>query len=102
MAIPINENFRFWKRASKWIDDNVDKFLVVILPKVGLIYPRPDDAEVETEENLQEEDTETDDEDGESNERTEEFRGRYCVFCSKIDQNMKKKNISPGKRLMSN
>ncbi|XWS67269.1 hypothetical protein CRYUN_Cryun05aG0272900 [Craigia yunnanensis] len=37
----------FWKRVSNWVDDNVDKILEVIPPKVGLTYTRPDDAKVE-------------------------------------------------------
>ncbi|XVE76590.1 hypothetical protein DITRI_Ditri12bG0185400 [Diplodiscus trichospermus] len=68
----------FWKRASKWVDDNVDKILEVILPKMGLTYICPDDANVETDENLEEE--------KESSSNDEEFRGRYCVFCTKLDK----------------
>ncbi|XWS55507.1 hypothetical protein CRYUN_Cryun09bG0005900 [Craigia yunnanensis] len=80
----------FWKRASKWVDDNVDKILEVIFPKVGLTYTRPDDAKVEANENLEEENRENDDEDEESKGNHEEFRGRYCVFCSKLDKTRKK------------
>ncbi|XWS43870.1 hypothetical protein CRYUN_Cryun16bG0141500 [Craigia yunnanensis] len=78
----------FWKRASKWVDDNVDKILVVILPKVGLIYTRADDTKVEADENLEEDKTENDEEEEEeeSEEKNEEYRGRYCVFCSKLDK----------------
>ncbi|XWS59985.1 hypothetical protein CRYUN_Cryun08bG0169200 [Craigia yunnanensis] len=80
----------FWKRASKWVDDNVDKILVVILPKVGLIYTCPDDGKVEADENLAEDNTGNDGEEVESEEKDEEFRGRYCVFCSKLDKTRKK------------
>ncbi|XVF08312.1 hypothetical protein REPUB_Repub06bG0215700 [Reevesia pubescens] len=80
----------FWKRARKFVDDNVDKILGVILPKLGLIYTRPDDAKVEADENLEEDETENDDKDEESKEKTEEFRGRYCVFCTKLDKTRKK------------
>ncbi|KAK8600024.1 hypothetical protein V6N13_060178 [Hibiscus sabdariffa] len=72
----------FWKTASKLVDDNIDKFLRVMLPKVGRTYMRPDDWKVDTDENLEE--------DKESEEKIEEYRGRYCVFCSKLDMTRKK------------
>ncbi|KAE8723939.1 hypothetical protein F3Y22_tig00011079pilonHSYRG00019 [Hibiscus syriacus] len=79
----------FWKPASKCVDDNIDKFLGVMLPKVGWTYTCPDDRKVDTDENL-EENSENDEEDKESEEKIEEFRGRYCVFCSKLDITRKK------------
>ncbi|KAL4352683.1 hypothetical protein GQ457_06G005710 [Hibiscus cannabinus] len=86
----------FWKTASEWIDDNVDKFLAEMLPKLGLIYTPPDDAKAEADENLVRDKKEDDDDDGddedseESEETAEEFRGRYCLFCSKLDKTRKK------------
>ncbi|KAG8504248.1 hypothetical protein CXB51_002560 [Gossypium anomalum] len=93
-AVPL----LLWKTASKWVDDNVDKILEIIRPKVGLTYRRPSDLKVEADENPEEDKTETDDDDEEdeieeSKETTEEFRGRYCVFCSKLDNNTMKKVI---------
>ncbi|XVE97119.1 hypothetical protein REPUB_Repub02eG0283200 [Reevesia pubescens] len=79
-----------WSRASKFVDDNVDKILGIILPKMDLTYTRPDDAKVEADENLEEDNTENDDDEEESRENTEEFRGRYCVFCTKLDKTRKK------------
>ncbi|XP_017976840.1 PREDICTED: receptor-like protein 12 [Theobroma cacao] len=70
----------FWKRANKWVDNTVDKILGIILPKVGLVYTPPDDAEVKAD------NTENDDEDEEIKDKYGEFRGRYCVFCSKLDK----------------
>ncbi|KAK8512161.1 hypothetical protein V6N13_097172 [Hibiscus sabdariffa] len=80
----------FWKTASNCVDDNIDKFLGVMLPKVGWTYMRPDETKVDTDENLEEDNTETDEEYKESEEKIEEYRGRYCVFCSKLDINRKK------------
>ncbi|KAK8613222.1 hypothetical protein V6N13_100989 [Hibiscus sabdariffa] len=83
----------FWKTASEWIDGNVNKFLAEMLPKMSLIYTQPDYAKVEADENLDDDKEEQDDDDDrgeESNENTEEFRGRYCVFCSKLDRTRKK------------
>ncbi|GLT73789.1 hypothetical protein SLA2020_456240, partial [Shorea laevis] len=77
----------FCKRASKWVDDSVDKILLVVLPIVGLSYERYYDEEIEGDENLEEDNPETsDNEDKEAEGINEEFQGRrYCVFCSKID-----------------
>ncbi|GLT89389.1 hypothetical protein SLE2022_073710 [Rubroshorea leprosula] len=76
----------FCKRASKWVDDSVDKILLVVLPIVGLSYDRYYDEEIEGDENLEEDNPETsDNEDKEAEGINEEFQGRYCVFCSKID-----------------
>ncbi|GMI96426.1 receptor like protein 7 [Hibiscus trionum] len=81
----------FWKTASKLVDDNIDKFLGVMLPKVGWTYMRPDDWKVDTDENLEEDNTESDEEDDKESEETiEEYRGRYCVFCSKLNVTRKK------------
>ncbi|KAE8697693.1 Detected protein of unknown function [Hibiscus syriacus] len=80
----------FWKPASKCVDDNINKFLGVMLPKVGWTYTRPDDRKVNTDENLEEHYSENDEEDKESEENVEEFRGRYCVFCSNLDITRKK------------
>ncbi|GMJ03248.1 receptor like protein 7 [Hibiscus trionum] len=85
----------FWKTESEWIDDNVDKFLAEMLPKMGLVYTPPDYAKVDADENLEDDKKEHDDDDDdddseESDETTEEFRGRYCVFCSKLDKTRKK------------
>ncbi|TYJ51002.1 hypothetical protein E1A91_A01G248700v1 [Gossypium mustelinum] len=93
-AVPL----LLWKTASKWVDGNVDKILEIILPKVGLTYTRPSDLKVEADENPEEDKTEIydddeEDEDEESKETTEEFCGRYCVFCSKLDNNTMKKVI---------
>ncbi|XVF76857.1 hypothetical protein PTKIN_Ptkin13bG0300600 [Pterospermum kingtungense] len=77
----------FWNRASKWVDDNVDKILEFFLPKVGLTYTCPDD---EANENLEEDNPEDADEGKEREGNAEEYRGRYCVFCSKLDKTRKK------------
>ncbi|KAK5836802.1 receptor-like protein 7 [Gossypium arboreum] len=81
----------FWKRASQWVDDNVDKFLAENLPKMGLVYTRPCYDNVDTDGNLEHDKKQYDDDDDEEgDESTEEFRGRYCVYCSKLDETRKK------------
>ncbi|MFQ6652845.1 hypothetical protein Gotur_024525 [Gossypium turneri] len=83
----------FWKRASQWVDDNVDKFLAENLPKMGLVYARPCYDNVDTDGNIEHDKKrydDDDDDDEESDESTGEFRGRYCVYCSKLDETRKK------------
>ncbi|GLT66164.1 hypothetical protein SLA2020_385480 [Shorea laevis] len=75
----------FCKKASKRVDDSVDKILLVILPIVGLSYDRYHDSNTETEENLEDNTETSENDDEEAEEKAEEFLGRYCVFCSKID-----------------
>ncbi|KAJ9694001.1 hypothetical protein PVL29_009800 [Vitis rotundifolia] len=85
----------FWKKGRKWFNKHVDRFLLVILPAVGLIYTNCNDGRVEAEETIGIELTgitrEYDDSDDDSNEDEDQtFRGRFCVFCSKLDIGMKK------------
>ncbi|XP_065881103.1 receptor like protein 27-like [Euphorbia lathyris] len=73
----------FWKKAHKWYDDRIDKLLMVILPIFGLVYYRSDDwRRVSPEDNLEEDSTETDIDEGEYEHG---IGGRYCVFCTKLD-----------------
>ncbi|XP_027336388.1 receptor-like protein 7 [Abrus precatorius] len=73
-----------WERGRKWSNDSIDKFLMVVLPFFGLVYtPIGDDDDNDTEK------------DNDSNEDEDDwdyprFRGRYCVFCSKLDITKKK------------
>ena len=84
----------FWKKGRKWFNKHVDRFLLVILPAVGLICTNYNDGRVEAEETIGIEltgITRDDDSDDDSNEdKDQTFRGRFCVFCSKLDIGMKK------------
>lgn len=83
----------FLEVGKKWSDDTVDKILLAILPLLGYIYLTSSDRKIEPED-----DSEDDDDDyiavryeyEESEERSSEFKGRYCVFCSKLDIYRKK------------
>ncbi|KAK7390343.1 hypothetical protein VNO78_25646 [Psophocarpus tetragonolobus] len=74
-----------WERGRKWSNDTIEKFLMQVFSLFGLVYtPIGDDED-------------DDDADANDNDSSEEddwdypsFRGRYCVFCSKLDINMKK------------
>ncbi|KAK7349785.1 hypothetical protein VNO77_07453 [Canavalia gladiata] len=80
-----------WERGQKWSIDSIDKFLMVVLPLFGLVYTPIDDDD--------DDDDESDDTEGKDNDSIEDeddwdyprFKGRYCVFCSKLD--ITKKNV---------
>ncbi|XP_050243998.1 receptor-like protein 33 isoform X5 [Quercus robur] len=76
----------FWEKGRKWHDDSIDKILLVILPMMGLSYTGCYNAKVEAEEDLEDENTEDSEDDDDDDEmEDEEFRGQYCVICSKLD-----------------
>ncbi|KAJ1419316.1 Leucine-rich repeat [Sesbania bispinosa] len=81
-----------WERGRKWSNDIIDKILMAVLPLFGLAYtPIGDDEEEDDtedkESNMTEDSDYNDEEDDWSYQR---FRGRYCVFCSKLNITMKK------------
>ncbi|RDX62097.1 Receptor-like protein 12, partial [Mucuna pruriens] len=70
-----------WERGKKWSNDSIDKFLMLVFPLFGLTYtPIEDD---EGDDDAEEKDDESSEE--EDNWDYPSFRGRYCVFCSKLD-----------------
>lgn len=84
-----------WKTGQEWYDDQVDKLLEVVLPKMGLTYTRHHDDNSEGDEDFETSSTailgdysgyEFDEEE----EEEEESWGRYCVFCTKLDLSVKK------------
>ncbi|KAB1227638.1 Receptor-like protein 12 [Morella rubra] len=77
-----------WEKGRRWYDGSIDKILPVILSMMGLSYTGWKDTEVGGEEDI-EDDIEDDDDDGDETE-DEEFRGRYCVLCSKLDISRKR------------
>ncbi|XP_075637130.1 receptor like protein 24-like [Castanea sativa] len=79
----------FWEKGRKWHDDCIDKILLVILPMMGLSYTGCYNAKVEAEEDIEDENTE-DSEDDDDEMEDDEFRGRYCVICSKLDISRKR------------
>ncbi|KAL9276850.1 hypothetical protein ACSQ67_025601 [Phaseolus vulgaris] len=74
-----------WERGRKWSNDTIDNFLLRVFSLFGLAYiPIEDD----------EGDDDAEEMDGDSSEEDvwdyPSFRGRYCVFCSKLDISMKR------------
>ncbi|KAK1562207.1 hypothetical protein Q3G72_008095 [Acer saccharum] len=81
----------FSKKVNRCCDNHIDKILMVILPMVGLVYTNSHQRRIQAEEFLENENTDEDEEeDYEFEPETEEFRGRYCVLCSKLDITRKK------------
>jgi Leucine-rich repeat (LRR) protein len=81
----------FWEKGRKWHDDSIDKVLLVILPMIGLSYTGCNNFKVEAEEDIEDENTDDcEDDDDDDEMEDEEFRGRYCIFCSKLDISRKR------------
>ncbi|KAK1563541.1 hypothetical protein Q3G72_028916 [Acer saccharum] len=81
----------FSKKVNRCCDNHIDKILMVILPMVGLVYTNSHQRRIQAEEFPEDENTDEDEEeDYEFEPETEEFRGRYCVLCSKLDITRKK------------
>ncbi|XP_059462329.1 receptor-like protein 41 isoform X2 [Corylus avellana] len=79
----------FWEKGRRWYDESIDKILLVVLPMMGLSYTGCNNR-AEAEEDAEDENTEDYDDDDEDETEDEEFRGRYCVFCSKLDISRKR------------
>jgi Leucine-rich repeat (LRR) protein len=78
----------FWEKGRRWYDESTDKILLVVFPMMGLSYTGCNNR-ADAEEDAEDENTEDyDDEEDETED--EEFRGRYCVFCSKLDISRKR------------
>ncbi|XP_041028207.1 receptor-like protein 32 [Juglans microcarpa x Juglans regia] len=78
----------FWEKGRRWYNDSTDKIILVILTMMGLSYTGSKDGKLEAEEDIEDDSIEGyDDEDETEND---EFRGRYCVFCSKLDISRKR------------
>ncbi|KAM3689884.1 hypothetical protein ACJW31_09G079400 [Castanea mollissima] len=81
----------FWEKGRKWHDDIIDKILLVILPMMGLSYTGCCSVKVEADEDIEDDNTEDSEDDDDENEmEDEEFCGRYCVICSKLDISRKR------------
>lgn len=83
----------FSKTVNKWSDTYIDKILLYLLPMIGFVYTTSHQRKIHAEELLDNETTDEDDsssDDWESEQETEECKGNYCVFCSKLDITMKK------------
>ncbi|XP_029124762.1 receptor-like protein 32 [Cajanus cajan] len=76
-----------WERGRKWSNHSIDQLLVLVFPLFGLVYT-PIEDDVDDDDDAEEKDDDSSKE--EDNWDYLSFRGRYCVFCSKLDITMKK------------
>ncbi|CAL9002865.1 unnamed protein product [Prunus brigantina] len=87
-----------WEEGRNWLEDSIDRILLVILPMMGFTYKTRDEWNEEEEEDFEEEsayimeDCDTDENESED----KGFRGTYCVFCSKLDMSRKRAIHDPG------
>ena len=76
----------FWKKANNWCDDHIDKILTILLPMLGLVYYTKNDWRIAPEESFEEKANDVDDDNDEDDDDEDDvLRGRYCVFCTKLD-----------------
>ncbi|XP_008243206.1 PREDICTED: receptor-like protein 12 isoform X1 [Prunus mume] len=81
-----------WEEGRNWLEDSIDRILLVILPMMGFTYKTRDEWNEEEEEDFEEESAYImEDSDTDENESEDKgFRGTYCVFCSKLDMSRKR------------
>ncbi|PIN26316.1 Leucine-rich repeat protein [Handroanthus impetiginosus] len=85
------------KRWREKCNDQVDQLLKLIYPGYGFSYMRYG-GKIEAVENIEDEITDDDDDDDDDDEDEVEDElsdGRYCVFCTKLDIEMKKAMHDP-------
>ncbi|KAG6640239.1 receptor like protein 22-like [Carya illinoinensis] len=78
----------FWEKGRRWYNESTDKIILLTLTMIGLSYTGSKDGKLEADEDI--EDDSIEDYDDEDETEDEEFRGRYCVFCSKLDISRKR------------
>lgn len=86
----------FCKQWREKCDEQVDQFLKLIYPRYGFSYVRYD-GKVEAIENYKDEmtDDDDDDDDDEGNTGNTIHSGRYCIFCTKLDSQIKEAIHNP-------
>lgn len=82
------------KEGRERCDEYLENFFLKIFPAYHFSYTRYDEGKVEAVENFEDDTTEDSDEDQYKAE-DETFRGRYCVFCTKLDAHRKKALHNP-------
>ncbi|RVW13657.1 Receptor like protein 42 [Vitis vinifera] len=88
----------FWKKGRKWLDECVDRFVLLILPIVRLLYTNYGRVEAEEAFGIELTDITGGYEDSDEEKDEIEFGSfdvRFCVFCTKLDIGMKKPIHNP-------
>ncbi|KAB2630473.1 receptor-like protein 12 [Pyrus ussuriensis x Pyrus communis] len=87
-----------WEEGRNWLEDSIDKILLVILPMMGYSYRTRDEWDDDEEDEDSEEESTYIMQDYSGDEIDSEdrvFRGPYCVFCSKLDISRKRAIHNP-------
>ncbi|KAI3447805.1 hypothetical protein Pfo_004470 [Paulownia fortunei] len=84
----------FCKQWREQCNEHLDQFLKLIFPKYGFSYVRYD-GKVEAMENIEDEMTDDDEDNDEEDTGDELSSGRYCIFCTKLDIQIKKAMHNP-------
>lgn len=85
------------KEGRNWCDKHSERILLLIFPRYRFTYTRYDEGKVKTAKNQEEEfqSEDYDEDEFEEEHENEAFRGKYCVFCSKLDAHRKKAVHNP-------
>ncbi|CAN6715521.1 unnamed protein product [Malus baccata var. baccata] len=87
-----------WEEGRNWLEDSIDKILLVILPMMGYSYRTCGEWDYDEEDEDSEEESTYIMQDYSGDEIDSEdrvFRGPYCVFCSKLDISRKRAIHNP-------
>ncbi|XP_050114176.1 receptor-like protein 6 isoform X4 [Malus sylvestris] len=87
-----------WEEGRNWLEDSIDKILLVILPMMGYSYRTRGEWDYDEEDEDSEEESTYIMQDSSGDEIYSEdrvFRGPYCVFCSKLDISRKRAIHNP-------
>ncbi|CAN6576102.1 unnamed protein product [Malus baccata var. baccata] len=87
-----------WEEGRNWLEDSIDKILLVILPMMGYSYRTRGEWDYDEEDEDSEEESTyiMQDYSGDENDSEDRvFRGPYCVFCSKLDISRKRAIHNP-------
>ncbi|XP_062095046.1 receptor-like protein 54 isoform X2 [Humulus lupulus] len=86
----------FWDEGKTWLEDSIDKILLVILPMMGYTYKARHEWDDEDEEDAEYLGSDFDEDPEEDEMELKESQGPYCVFCSKLDISRKMVIHDPG------
>ncbi|GER37943.1 verticillium wilt disease resistance protein [Striga asiatica] len=87
----------FCKVWREKCEGKLDRFLKAVFPGYGVSYVRCDSKVENIEERTSDDDDDDDDDDKEeeNDEDNDEFGGKYCVFCTKMDVRLKQAVHNP-------
>ncbi|CAA0827484.1 receptor like protein 7 [Striga hermonthica] len=85
----------FCKVWREKCEEKLDRLLKTVFPWYGVSYVRCDSKVENIEERTSDDDDDDDEEEGDDEENGDEFGGKYCVFCTKMDVRLKRAVHNP-------